>query len=80
MLCLYPITALDTDERVGPSADTHTADRAHPGYDLGSGTSAGCKLYSCIKLLVNIDRDYVKYKIIFTVYTSMFVELLFQST
>ena len=50
MLCIYPITALDTDDRVEPTADTQTADHTHTGYDLGSGTSAGCKLYSYIEL------------------------------
>ena len=59
MLCIHPITALDTDDRVGPSADTVTADRTHTGYDLGTGTSAGCKLYSYIELLVHIDCGYV---------------------
>ena len=71
-LCLYPITPLDTDDRVGPSADTHTADRTHTGYDLGSGTSAGCNLYSYIELLVHIDCGYVNHKIISNVHTHMY--------
>ena len=58
LLFIYPITALYTDDSVGPSADTQTADRTHTGYDLGSGSSAGCKLYSTPTS--NIDHGYVK--------------------